>query len=148
MLTLHLSGGTEMVRAAVAAAPENLLLLGVTVLTSANSETLREIGMVEDVSQQVVRLAEIGTACGVGGVVASAREIAALRKAVGESLKLVIPGIRSRGSEEHDQKRIMTPAEAIAAGADYLVIGRPITAAPDPASAATKIVEEIESCVS
>jgi orotidine-5'-phosphate decarboxylase len=144
MLTLHLSGGTEMVRAAVAAAPENLLVLGVTVLTSANSETLREIGMVEDVSQQVVRLAEIGTACGVGGVVASAREIAALRKALGESLKLVIPGIRPRGSEEHDQKRIMTPAEAIAAGADYLVIGRPITAAPDPTMAARKIAEEIE----
>jgi orotidine-5'-phosphate decarboxylase len=144
MLTLHLSGGTEMVRAAVAAAPENLLVLGVTVLTSANSETLREIGMVEDVSQQVVRLAEIGADCGIGGVVASAQEIAALRKAVGEGLKLVIPGIRPRGSEEHDQKRIMTPAEAIAAGADYLVIGRPITAAPDPATAARKILEDIE----
>jgi orotidine-5'-phosphate decarboxylase len=148
MLTLHLSGGTEMVRAAVSSAPENLLLLGVTVLTSANSETLREIGMLEDVSQQVVRLAKIGTACGIGGIVASAQEIAALRKAVGKSLKLVIPGIRPRGSEEHDQKRIMTPAEAIAAGADYLVIGRPITAAPDPTVAARKIIEEIESCVS
>jgi orotidine-5'-phosphate decarboxylase len=147
MLSLHLSGGGEMVRAAVAAAPEHLLLLGVTVLTSANSETLREIGMVEDVSHQVVRLAEIGADCGIGGIVGSAREIGALRKAVGESLKLVIPGIRPRGSEEHDQKRIMTPAEAIAAGADYLVIGRPITAAPDPTTAARKILEEIESRV-
>lgn len=147
MLTLHLSGGGEMVRAAVAAAPENLLLLGVTVLTSANNETLREIGMVEDVSRQVVRLAGIGAACGIGGIVASAKEVGALRKAVGQDLKLVIPGIRPRGSEEHDQKRTMTPAEAITAGADYLVIGRPITAAPDPAIAATKILEEIESCV-
>jgi orotidine-5'-phosphate decarboxylase len=92
-------------------------------------------------------LAKIGTDCGVGGIVASAREIAALRKAVGESLKLVIPGIRLRGSEEHDQKRTMTPTEAIASGADYLVIGRPITAASDPTMAARKILEEIESCV-
>ena len=131
MLTLHLSGGAKMVQAAVAAAPANLLLLGVTVLTSAGSETLREIGIVENVSKQVVRLAEIG----------------ALRKTVGKGLKLVIPGIRPRGSEEHDQKRITTPAEAIAAGADFLVIGRPITSAPDPTIAARKILEEIESCV-
>jgi orotidine-5'-phosphate decarboxylase len=117
------------------------------VLTSANNETMREIGMVEDVSRQVVRLAKIGAECGIGGIVASAQEIGALRKAIGEGLKLVIPGIRPRGSNEHDQKRIMTPAEAIGASADYLVIGRPITAAPDPAIAATKILEEIESCV-
>jgi len=109
---------------------------------------LREIGMVEDVSKQVVRLAEIGAACGIGGVVASAQEIRALRKAVGENLKLVIPGIRPRGSEKEDQRRVMTPTEAIAAGADYLVIGRPITAAPDPTIAAGKILEELESCVS
>ena len=147
MLSLHLSGGAEMARAAVAAAPENLLLLGVTVLTSTTSETLREIGMAEDVSRQVIRLAEIGVDSGIGGLVASAQEIGALRKAVGESLKLVIPGIRPRGSEEHDQKRIMTPAEAVDAGADFLVIGRPITAAPDPAIAAKKILEEIESGV-
>jgi orotidine-5'-phosphate decarboxylase len=147
MLSLHLSGGGEMVRAAMAAAPKNLLLLGVTVLTSANSETLREIGMIEDVSQQVIRLAKIGTDCGIGGIVASAQETGALRKTVGQNVKLVIPGIRPRGSDEHDQKRIMTPAEAIGAGADYLVVGRPITAAPDPAIAATKILEEIESCV-
>jgi orotidine-5'-phosphate decarboxylase len=103
--------------------------------------------MVEDVSRQVVRLAEIGANCGIGGLVASAQEIGALRKTVGKSLKLVIPGIRPRGSEEHDQKRIMTPAQAIAAGADYLVIGRPITAAADPTVAVRTILEEIESCV-
>src|SRR5438477_11140991 len=94
MLSLHLSGGDEMLRAAVAAAPENLLLLGVTVLTSVNSETLREIGMLEDVLRQVVRLAEIGADCGIGGIVASAREIAALREAVGESLQLATRRIR------------------------------------------------------
>jgi orotidine-5'-phosphate decarboxylase len=147
MLSLHLSGGAEMVRAAVAAAPENLLLLGVTVLTSANSETLREIGMVEDVAQQVIRLAGIGTECGIGGIVAGAQEIGPLRKTLGQNIKLVIPGIRPHESDVHDQKRTMGPAEAIAAGADYLVIGRPITAAPDPVVAAGKILEEIESSV-
>src|SRR5678815_2349156 len=104
--------------------------------------------MAEDVSRQVRRMAETGTHCGIRSQVASAQEIGALRKAVGESLKLVIPGIRPRGSEEYDQKRIKTPAEAVAAGADYLVIGRPITAAPDPTIAAAKILEEIETCVS
>src|SRR5207244_1001568 len=113
MLSLHLSGGGEMLRAAVAAAPENLLLLGVTVLTSANSETLREIGMIEDVSQQVIRLPKIGADCGIRGIVASAQETAALRRTVGQNVKLVIPGIRPHRSDEHDQKRIMTPADAI-----------------------------------
>src|SRR5207247_9726894 len=96
---------------------------------------------------QVLHIGGMCGGCGIGGIVASAREIGALRKPVGASLKLVTPGIRLRGSEEHDQKRIMTPAEAIAAGADYLVTGRPITAAPDPIMAARKIVEEIETCV-
>jgi orotidine-5'-phosphate decarboxylase len=147
MLTLHLSGGREMVRAAVGAAPGDLLLLGVTVLTSINSGTLREIGMAEDVSQQVVRLTRIGADCGIGGIVASAHEIAPLRKVVGQKLKLVIPGIRPRGSDQFDQKRTTAPGDAIAAGANYLVIGRPITAAADPAAAAQNILEEIENCV-
>jgi orotidine-5'-phosphate decarboxylase len=145
MLTLHLAGGSEMIRAAVSVAPDNLLLLGVTVLTSANRETLREIGITDEVSQQVVRLAKIGADCGIGGVVASAREIGALRQAIGRNVKLVIPGIRPAGGEEHDQRRTMTPAQAIAAGADYLVVGRPITSAPDPTIAAEQIIEEIES---
>jgi orotidine-5'-phosphate decarboxylase len=145
MLTLHLAGGSEMIRAAVSVAPDNLLLLGVTVLTSANRETLREIGITEEVSQQVVRLAKIGADCGIGGIVASAREIGALRQAIDRNVKLVIPGIRPAGAEEHDQKRTMTPAQAIAAGADYLVVGRPITSAPDPTIAAEQIIEEIES---
>src|SRR5438477_9416788 len=140
MLTLHLCGGSDMIRSAVSVAPDNLLLLGVTVLTSASDETLREIGVTDDVSQQVVRLAEIGAECGIGGVVASAQEIAALRQAIDWSVKLVIPGIRPAGNEEHDQKRTTTPAEAITDGADYLVVGRPITTAPDPTIAARQIL--------
>jgi orotidine-5'-phosphate decarboxylase len=147
MLTLHLSGGSEMIRSAVSVAPNNLMLLGVTVLTSANSETLREVGIANDVSQQVVRLAKMATDCGIGGIVASAQEILALRRAIDRNVKLVIPGIRATGSQEDDQKRTMTPADAVAAGADYLVIGRPITAAPDPVIAATQILEEIESAL-
>jgi orotidine-5'-phosphate decarboxylase len=147
MLTLHLCGGHEMIDAAVSVAPDNLLLLGVTVLTSANRETLREIGITDDVSQQVLRLAKIGADCGIGGIVASAREIGALRKVIDRNLKLVIPGVRPPGSEEHDQKRTMRPAQAVAAGADYLVVGRPITAAPDPIGAAKQILEEIESAL-
>lgn len=147
MLTLHLSGGGEMVRAAVSVAPKNLLLVGITVLTSANSETLREIGMIDDLSRQVIRLAKIGEDFGVGGVVASAHEIHALRKAIGQNVRLVVPGIRPRGSNDHDQKRTMTPAKAITAGADFVVVGRPIIAAPDPTVAATEILEQIEAGV-
>jgi orotidine-5'-phosphate decarboxylase len=147
MLTLHLCGGTEMIRAAVSAAPDNLLLLGVTVLTSVNRETLREIGITDDVSQQVVRLAKIGADFGIGGIVASAQEIGALRNAIHRDVKLVVPGIRPTGSKEDDQQRTMTPAQAVAAGADYLVIGRPITAAPDPIVATKQILEEIESAL-
>ena len=147
MLTLHLCGGSDMIRTAVSVAPDTLLLLGVTVLTSANSETLREIGIIDDVSHQVVRLAKIGVDCGIGGVVASAREIGALRKAIDRNVKLVIPGIRPPGSEKHDQRRTMTPAQAVAAGADYLVVGRAVTSAPDPTIAAKQIVEQIESAL-
>jgi len=147
MLTLHLCGGGEMIRAAVSVTPDTLLLLGVTVLTSANSESLRETGISEDVPQQVVRLAKIGMDCGIGGIVASAREIGALRKVIDRNVKLVVPGIRPSGSEEDDQKRTMTPAQAVAAGADYLVVGRPITSAPDPMIAAQQILEGIESAL-
>lgn len=144
MLTLHLMGGREMIRAAVEAAPSSLLLLGVTVLTSANDETLRAVGINADVARQATRLAKLGSENGVRGLVASAHEIAAIRKAAGDEIKLVVPGIRPRDSQPDDQKRTVTPAEAIAAGADYLVIGRPITGAPDPAASAQKILEELE----
>jgi orotidine-5'-phosphate decarboxylase len=143
MLTLHLIGGPEMIRAAAHAAPTSLLLLGVTVLTSANDETLRTIGVDSDIPRQVVRLARLGHENGIRGFVVSAHEIATVRQSLGSDVKLVVPGIRPLGSDAADQKRTMTPAEAIAAGADYLVVGRPVTGSPDPASTAQKILEEI-----
>lgn len=145
MLSLHLSGGREMILAAVAAAPPNLLLLGVTVLTSATRDTLRGVGIENDVAQQVKQLARLGVDCGVGGIVASAHEVPLLRDAVGPDTKLVVPGIRQKGAETHDQNRTMTPAEAIAAGADYLVIGRPIIGQSEPVAAAEKILRELEN---
>jgi orotidine-5'-phosphate decarboxylase len=145
MLTLHLLGGSEMIRAAVDAAPPSLLLLGVTVLTSASDETLRAVGIGNGVSHEAVRLARIGADNGIGGVVTSAHEIAAIRETVGPNLKLIVPGIRPRDSQPDDQKRTTTPARAILAGADYLVVGRPITGVADPCAAAQKILEQIES---
>ena len=145
MLTLHLLGGREMILAGVAAAPPNLLLLDVTVLTSANQETLRAIGIDHAMADEVGQLARLGLDCEIGGLITSAHEVKALRESVGPELKLVVPGIRQHGAEKHDQKRTMTPAEAIATGADYLVIGRPITGQSDPAAAARKIIEEIEN---
>ena len=144
MLTVHLFGGREMVLAAVAAAPPNLLLLGVTVLTSANQETLRGVGIEHGMAEQVMQLARLGIDCEIGGLITSAQEVSALRASVDPDLKLVVPGIRQHGAEKHDQVRTMTPADALAAGADYLVIGRPITGQADPAGAARQIVEEIE----
>jgi orotidine-5'-phosphate decarboxylase len=140
MLTLHLMGGGEMIRAAVDVAPPSLFLLGVTVLTSANNETLRAIGIDGDVAEQAVRLAKLGCENGIRGLVTSAHEIAAIRGAIGKDVELVVPGIRPRSSQQGDQKRTKRPGEAIAAGADYVVVGRPITAAPDPAEAAKKIL--------
>lgn len=145
MLTLHLLGGSEMVRAAVESAPPSLLLLGVTVLTSADNETLAAAGIDDDIPRQVARLAKLGRDNGIGGLVASAREINVIRETAGPEIKLVVPGIRPSGAKRHDQKRTMTPREAIFAGADYLVIGRPITSASNPAEAAQKILEEIEN---
>jgi orotidine-5'-phosphate decarboxylase len=145
MLTLHLLGGSEMIRAAAGVAPSSLLLLGVTVLTSANEQTLRAAGIDADIPRQVTRLAKLGRENGVGGLVTSAHEIKNIRESVGSNIKLVVPGIRPRGSQPADQKRTMTPGEAITAGADYIVIGRPIISAPDPAAAAQKILEELGS---
>jgi orotidine-5'-phosphate decarboxylase len=143
MLTIHLSGGREMIRAATAARPTNILLLGVTVLTSSTVETLREIGIQDEVDNQVLRLAKLGIEAGIDGVVASPREIKPLRHKFGNRIKIVVPGIRPSWSEPGDQRRMMTPLEALEAGADYLVIGRPIIAHPNPREAAAKILEEI-----
>ncbi len=151
MMTIHTSGGREMMARAVAAARETAeaeklarpLLLGVTVLTSMKAAELDEIGMNPDVAAQVLRLAGLAKAAGMDGVVCSPQEIEIIRKEFGRGLLVVTPGIRPAWAAAQDQKRIMTPAEAVAKGADYLVIGRPITGAPSPAEAFLRIVEEL-----
>jgi len=143
MLTIHLSGGSDMIRAAVAVPKNELLILGVTVLTSANEGMLRETGISDEIDNQVLRLAKLGVARGVNGIVASPHEIKSLRAEFGDKIKVVVPGIRPSWSEPDDQKRFMTPREAIDAGADYLVIGRPITAHKNPAEAVQKILAEL-----
>jgi orotidine-5'-phosphate decarboxylase len=143
MLTIHLSGGSEMVRAATAARANDLLLLGVTVLTSATEETLRQIGIVTKVDEQVLRLAKLGLDQGIDGVVASPHEIKILRAEFGDNIKIVVPGIRSSGEDRQDQRRVTTPRDALNAGADYLVIGRSITLHKDPKEAVAKILGEL-----
>jgi len=143
MLTLHLSGGRRMIEAAVQAAPPDLLLLGVTVLTSSDEETLRETGVAGAVEAQALRLAELGAAAGIGGLVASPHEVRALRSSAAGELVIVTPGVRPAWSAAGDQKRFTTPREAVENGADYLVIGRPITADPNPAEAARRIIDEL-----
>jgi orotidine-5'-phosphate decarboxylase len=145
MLTIHLSGGGDMIRAAVAARGNDMSILGVTVLTSATEETLSEIGIADKIDNQVLRLAGLGVAAGIDGLVASPQETKALRAACGDKIKIVTPGVRPRWSSADDQKRVMTPRQALAAGADYLVIGRPITAHENPAEAVAKILEELNS---
>jgi orotidine-5'-phosphate decarboxylase len=147
MLTLHTAGGREMVRRAVKAqqefAPE-LLLLGVTVLTSLGEQDLRDIGVDATPEAQVRRLAQLGVECGLGGLVCSPLEIAALRGCMPASVKLIVPGIRPSGLKTgDDQTRVMTPGEAARAGASFIVVGRPIFKAPDPVAAAAAIIEEL-----
>jgi len=145
MLTIHLSGGSEMIRAAADAKKGSMWTLGVTVLTSSNEETLHEIGVSDKVPNQVSRLARLGVASGIDGIVSSAHEIKTLRAEFGDKIKIVVPGIRPGWAPAGDQKRTMTPREALDAGADYLVIGRPIIAHSDPREAIAKIFIEIES---
>src|SRR5256885_15290831 len=144
MLTIHLSGGSDMIRAAVAVPKNELLILGGTVLTSANEGMLRETGISDEIDDQVLRLAKLGVQAGIDGVVASPHEIKRLRAEFGDKIKIVVPGIRPTWSEPGDQKRFMTPREAIEAGADYLVIGRPITAHKNPSEAVEKILQELK----
>lgn len=143
LLTIHLGGGAEMVRAATKAKHANLSVLGVTVLTSSTDQTLREIGISGKVDEQVLRLGRLGVENGIDGIVASAHELKPLRTEFGDKIKIVVPGIRPSWAEAGDQKRTMTPREAIDAGADYLVIGRPITAHKNPKEALEKILDEI-----
>jgi orotidine-5'-phosphate decarboxylase len=143
MLTIHLSGGTEMIRAATGARDSDMLLLGVTVLTSSTEQTLREIGITDPVEAQVIRLAKLGAAAGIDGLVASPHEIKTLRREFGDSVKIAVQGIRPTWADPGDQKRFMTPRDAIEAGADYIGIGRPITAHPNPREALAKILAEL-----
>ena len=143
MLTIHLSGGARMIEAAVRAAPPELLLLGVTVLTSSDEATLRETGINGSVADQALRLATLGTEAGIRGLVASPHEVVALRAAVPADTRIVTPGVRPSWAGADDQKRFTTPREALHNGADHLVVGRPITAHARPRDAARAVVSEI-----
>jgi orotidine-5'-phosphate decarboxylase len=151
MMTIHASGGREMMAKAAEVARQiahetgrpKPVLLGVTILTSLKGADLEEIGQPSDVACQVLRLAGLAKAAGLDGVVCSPQEIEALRREYGRELAIVTPGIRPVWAAAQDQKRIMTPAEAVAKGADYLVIGRPITGAPSPNEAFLRVVEEL-----
>ncbi len=144
MLTLH--AYPKAMRAAVEAARgSNLCLLGVTVLTSMDNADLREAGYSDDAETLVLKRARQAREAGMGGIVASAVEAAAIRQAVGPDMAIVTPGIRPAGSEKGDQKRVMTPADALKAGASHLVVARPIVGAADRNAAALAILEEMRS---
>jgi orotidine-5'-phosphate decarboxylase len=143
MITIHLSGGSEMIRAATTARASNMLVLGVTVLTSSTEQTLREIGINDTVENQVIRLARFGAAAGVDGFVASPHEIKILRAEFGDRIKIAVQGIRPNWADPGDQKRFMTPRDALEAGADYIGIGRPITKHAQPREAVAKILDEL-----
>lgn len=147
MLTVHASGGSRMLKAATEAAAASSaakpLVLGVTVLTSFRDADVQEVGFSGRVVDNVLRLAQLARASGCGGIVTSAKEVAEVRRELGAGFAIVTPGVRPAGSDVGDQARVVTPAEAIAAGASHIVVGRPITAAADPAAAARAIVEEM-----
>jgi orotidine-5'-phosphate decarboxylase len=151
MVNVHASGGPEMLAAAhnaarnvaLAKGTDPALVIAVTVLTSLDADDLAAVGFAAPPAETALRLAKLAAAQGLSGVVASAHEAAAIKEACGPDFLVVSPGIRPANAAVGDQKRVMTPARALAAGSDYLVIGRPITAAPDPATAAELIAEDI-----
>lgn len=151
MLTIHAAGGSKMIRAAVEAARTvnpALMVLGVTMLTSLDDQDLEKIGMRGHVVDQVLRLAGLALTSGCHGVVASAREAAELRSELGKHFLIVTPGVRPAGRDHGDQSRVVTPTQAISAGATYIVVGRPITDAPDPGAEARSILEQMSLAVS
>lgn len=145
--TVHAAGGAAMLRAAADAAPDEVMVLGVTVLTSLDDGDLDRIGLKDPTESAVLRLAELALESGIGGLVCSPLEVGAVRERFGARSDggpfLVVPGIRPAGSDAGDQRRTLGPREALEAGADLLVIGRPITAASDPAGAARSLAEEL-----
>ncbi len=155
MLTVHASGGEKMLRAATEAANVRagvharlLQILAVTVLTSMDETDLHQTGVSGALLDQVLRLASTALDAGCAGVVSSAREVKALRAKLGENFLIVNPGVRPAGSDHADQARVVTPAEAIQAGATHIVVGRPITAANDPVAAARSIQQELRTASS
>jgi orotidine-5'-phosphate decarboxylase len=163
LLNVHTLGGLAMMRAAAEARdksklpkPQRPKVLGVTILTSMDNGALRDVGISGPASRRAVKLARLARRAGLDGVVASPHEVRAIRRACGKDFLIVVPGVRpavgggsgrAASRNRDDQARVATPAEAIRAGADYLVIGRPITEAPDPEAAARAIVEEIGSAL-
>lgn len=145
LLTVHASGGPVMLEAARDAAADEVRLLGVTVLTSLTPDDMSRVWgrEIRSVREEVGRLAELATECGLHGVVASSLEASWLRSHVGEDFLIVTPGIRPAGADRGDQKRVGTPADAVRAGADYLVVGRAVTDADDPASAFADLLREV-----
>jgi orotidine-5'-phosphate decarboxylase len=154
MFNMHALGGSAMMREAVQAVRsrrgllQQPLMIAVTVLTSMGPGDLQPLGLTVPVDELVVRLALLARDAGMSGVVASPREIGLIKKACGRDFLVITPGIRPRGADANDQKRAMTPGEAVQAGADFIVVGRPITHAPDPQAAARSISEEIASVLS
>jgi orotidine-5'-phosphate decarboxylase len=142
ILTVHAAGGAAMMRAARSAAPQ-LRILGVTILTSLSESDLASIGFAPDLQANVLRLARSARASDLAGVIASPREISAIREVCGHDFLIVTPGIRSSTDPAGDQQRTLSARAAIQAGADYIVVGRPITAAPDPRAAAQRILDEL-----
>lgn len=154
IFNIHAAGGGEMMKRAAEAVHDvsereglsRPILIAVTVLTSADAATLAEIGVADNPQEQVARLARLAASCGMDGVVASPHEVALIRSAVEQrDFVIVTPGVRPAGAATHDQKRVMTPAEAVRAGADYLVVGRAILDADNPATAAQEILEEMQN---
>ena len=146
MLTVHGSGGSKMLKSAAEASALSMskpLVLAVTVLTSLSDADLAELSVAVDVKTQVLRLAKLAVKAGCGGVVASAQEARQLRDELGTGFAIVTPGVRPTGASVGDQARVVTPAEAISAGATHIVVGRPITEASDPRKAAREIVEQL-----
>lgn len=156
IFNVHAAGGSEMMKRTAEAVTEvsereglsRPLVIAVTVLTSADAATLTEVGVLEGPQEQVANLARLAERCGLDGVVASPQEVVMLRSTIErEGFVIVTPGVRPAGAATHDQKRVMTPAEAVRAGADYLVVGRAILDARDPAAAAQKILEEMSGAL-